>query len=254
MAASKKTASKKKSSSKAVANVDAALQQEVGDIKNQVGAPQTNNISTKDKMFTFPDGRVLETLDGFVIVDFLSWNAYYPDKFDPNNPKPPVCFAYGKEISDLVPSENSPELQADACNGCWANEFGSDGNGKACKNTRRLALVDSRDEDPANAELYILSVPPTSLKKFDAFVNGVARFYQKPPIAVTCDIAFHPESTYASLLFHNPQPNPAYREHFGLREAAREMLEAEPDLSNYEPARGARGKKVASKKKAAARR
>lgn len=253
---SKKTASKKKASSsnKEIANVDEQLSQEVAAIKEQVGAPPTNNISIKDKMFTFPDGRVLEEMR-VVIIDFMSWNLYYPDPFDPRDPKPPVCFAYGKELSELAPSENSPEIQADSCVECWANQFGSDGkNGKACKNTRRLAVIDPED-DPNEPEIYLLSVPPTSLKKFDAYVNGVARFYQKPPIAVTTHVGFHPESSYSSLIFSDPQPNPNYREHFALREYAREILEAEPDLSNYQgPRQAVSKKKAASKKKTAARR
>lgn len=255
MAASKKKAAARSSGSKEVANVDQELANEVAGIKERVGAPETNAISIRDKMFTFPDGRVIDGAMHMVIVDFMNWNMYYADKFDPQNPKPPVCFAAAKEMQNLAPSENSPEPQASECNGCWANEFGSDGNGKACKNTRRLVVLDP-EEDPAEATLYTLSVPPTSTKGFDAFVNGVARLHQKPPIAVVAKVMFHPEKNYPTLVFTDPQPNETYREHFARRDEAREMLEAEPDMSNYEPprGRGAATKKTASKKKAGARR
>lgn len=255
--ASKKKASAR-SGGKELANVDAALAQEVAGIKDRVGAPETNNIRIKDKVFTFPDGRIQDTPLHMVVIDFMAWNTYYDRPYNANDPRPPVCFAYGQNVRDLMPAASAPEPQAESCAGCWANEFGSaaNGTGKACKNTRRLVLVDP-NEEPSEATLYTMSVPPTSTKGFDGFVNGVAQFYQKPPIAVVVKISFHPEMRHEALIFSDPQPNEQYREHFGRREEARLLLENEPDLSNYEPAttgRSASKKKAAAKKKAVARR
>lgn len=247
MASKKKAAAR--SGSREMANVDQKLADEVTSIKDRIGAPESNNISIRDKMFTFPDGRVIDGALHMVVVDFLAWNMYYNTAFDPQNPSPPVCFAYGQNPRELAPADSAPEHQASACNGCWANDFGSGtGNGKACKNTRRLALLDPQ-EDPNEATLYGLSVPPTSTKGFDGFVNGVAQFYQKPPIAVVVKISFHPEKRHEALVFSDPQPNEQYREHFARREEARLLLETEPDMSNYEPPRSA-SKKTASKKTA----
>lgn len=244
-------AGRKKPTGTALANVDEELNKEVAQIQNRIGAPETNSISIRDKIFTFPDGRVEQGPLELVIVDFLAWNQYFDRPFDAKNPAPPVCFAYGREVRNLVPSENAPERQAEACESCWANEFGSgNGDGKACKNQRRLVVMDPH-EDPESGPLYTLNVPPASLKKFDGYVSTIQRVYQAPPIKVVTSVSFHPESVYAQLIFHNPQPNPNYREHFARREEARLLLEAEPDLSGYEPAKPKRSARSTGRKRAA---
>lgn len=241
-----------------LANVDAQLEQEVANIQDRISAPETNRISIRDKIFTFPGGEQHPGPLPLVILDFRAWHMYYNKPYDAQNPAPPVCWAHGARPSELTPSDNAPEIQADACATCWANEFGSGvGDAKACKNTRLLAVMNP-DDDPETGTIYLLSCPPSSIKAFDGYIGAIARMYSAPPIKYIASVTFHPESRHEKLLFTDPQPNPAYREHFQRREEAQMLLQVEPDPSSYEPAkpqgRTASKKKAAAKKKTSARR
>jgi len=235
MAVSKKKISKKKgiakraNTSMSAAAIKEQLQNEAAGIQSQIGAPDTKAIRIKDKVFTLPDGTVIQDSLDVVIIDFVSRNNFYEGKWDPKNPEPPVCFAIDKSANALVPSPNSADLQVkkgEDCTACAMNQWGSDGDGKACKNTRLLAVVLPDAEEP---EVYTLSVPPTAIKGYDGYVGSVAKLYQLPPIGVRTTITFHQEKNYPLPLFSNPVPNEDIQEHFGFREEAETLLFVEPE-------------------------
>lgn len=248
MAESKSIARK---SGSALADIRKQLQEEAEKIKEQIGAPPTNAISTRDKVFTLPDGTVLRDSIDVVILDFVSANYFYEGKWDPKNPQPPVCWAIGRNPHNLIPSDHAPQKQAESCSDCPMNEFGSDGDGKACKNTRRLAvmLADEGEESP----IYTLSVPPTAIKGYDGYVAQIARLYQVPPFGVVTQITFHPERSYALPLFGNPRPVEDLEFYMQKRQEAEVILFAEPEVTASEepapkkPAAPRRGR-VAKKK------
>ena len=215
-----------------MANVNEQLAAEAGAIAEQIGRPAGNKIKTADKQFQFPDGTVDAGPIRVVILDFVSRNDLYEGKWDPKNPNPPSCFAMGKVLKDMTPDPESPKIQSDNCAGCPNNAFGSNGDGKACKNTRLLAVIpeDAKSEE----EIMTISVSPTALKAFDAYVSTIARLFQTPPIGVSTEIGFHPERYYSSLMFGNPEPNKSVAEHLSLREAAQSILYAKPDLTQAE--------------------
>ena len=111
------------------------------------------------------------------------------------------------------------------------NQFGSNGTGKACKNSRLLAVLPP-DAD-ADTPMWTLATSPMANKGFDGFVTSVARVFQTPPVGVVVQVSFDPNETYAKLTFGNPQPNPSVADHFGRQEEARAMLAVEPDTSSY---------------------
>ena len=125
---------------------------------------------------------------------------------NPANIVPPNCFSIGVEPLGMVPSDNSPDKQGDACSTCWANQWKSDGNGKACKNHKVLAVMapNASPEDP----LMILRVSATGLKSFDAHVASVARVFERPPYGVITTITCDQNTDYQTLRFGNPQPLP----------------------------------------------
>jgi hypothetical protein len=231
----------KKVSANNIVDIRALLAKETESLGERVGAPGGDSIRvTQDKNFEMPDGTTLTELKGVVIVDFVSTNKFYEGAYDPKNISPPACFAIGTNPSQMVASDNSPVKQADTCAVCPMNQFGSSGNGKACKNSRVLALLPAdADED---TPLMILGVSPTALKAFDAFVTSIVRSFQLPPVGVMVDITFDPNSSYASLRFGNPQPNTNLANHFARKDEAQKRLATEPDVSQYEapaPARKA---------------
>ena len=203
---------------------------------------------TQDKQFMLPDGTKTPGPLELVIVDFISKNAFYEGAYDPKNISPPACFAIGQNPLKLVPSANSPLGQATDCAGCPNNQFGSDGNGKACKNSRVLAVLPPNAD--ADTPMWTLATSPTANKGFDGFVSSVARVFEMPPIGVIATVGFDAGSTYAKLTFSNPVPNPNVGEHFARQEEARAMLEVEPDVSGFvkTPPVPARGSKTAARR------
>lgn len=199
--------------------------------------PASGNVirCTQDKKFIMPDGTKTEGPIDLVIVDFCTTHALYPGAFDPKNIVPPVCFAIGANPTAMVPSKNSPELQSDACGACPMNQYESaaQGKGKACKNSRLLAVLDP--EADADSPMYKLSVSATALKGFDAFVAGVARQFVVPPYGVIVTVGFNPNETYGSLVFSDPRPNENVEVAYSRRQEAAEMLKTEPDVSSYVP-------------------
>lgn len=68
--------------------------------------------------------------------------------------KIPVCSSW-----DAKQGVNIDDGTINSCDTCPYNQFAEDGSGKACKNMRRIYLMREND-----SHLYLLTVPPTSLK------------------------------------------------------------------------------------------
>lgn len=234
--------------SNSVVSIQEQLKKQASDMNERVAPVSGISVSIKGNEFRFPDGRKTKDPVEVVIVDFAAANNFYEGKFDPNNITPPACFAIGTNPLKLVPSDNAPNAQCDSCAACPMNEFGSDGAGKACKNQRILALLppDGDDKTP----LWKMTVPPTSIKAWDAYVRSVTSAFQMPPVAVVTTISFDPSVDYPKLVFSEPVPNENLEAHFARQAEAQELLATEPDVSGYEAAKP----KAKAKAKAPARR
>jgi hypothetical protein len=228
-----------------LATIEAELAAEAARVSDYVGQPDVKKITVdRDGNFVAAGGEKLGNEIHGCIVDFCSANDYYTSAWDPNNPKPPVCFARGRVIADMVPEETSPEPQAESCAVCPHNVFGSRGNGKACKNTRNLAFVLAEDlerlQEGEVPDLHLISVSPTALASFDAMVKQCARLYSGPPIKAIVSIKAVSKGTYTALQFGNTEPNPYFVEVFPLRDAALDIIGKLPNLDNYVPTKGRR--------------
>lgn len=213
--------------------------------------PASGNVIrvTQDKQFALPDGTKTRDPLQLVIVDFCSRNDFYPGAYDKDNVTPPACFAIGESPIKLVPSNNSPERQADSCVECPNNVFGSAGAGKACKNSRILAVLPP-DAD-ADTPMWVLKVSPTAIKGFDGYVNGLASRLGMAAIQAVTTVSFDDTKDYPSLRFSDPEPMdegllPAFA---GRVEEAQKLIMQEPDVSQYGAAPAP--KKPAAKKPAA---
>ena len=221
-------------------NYEEQLAKEAAEIAKRIAAPTGDRIRfNANRAFITPDGMEGETLE-VVIIDFVSSNLFYDGPFDRDNPQPPGCFAIGPEPSLLVPSPNAPNKQAETCSSCPNNQFGSapNGKGKACKNTRLLALMPaSALESDEEAPIWILSVPPTSLKAYDSYVHSLASKHRTVPIGVVTEISLDPANTFASPRFRVVRPlKPTELGVFmERRDEANGRLTAEPDVSQYVP-------------------
>lgn len=234
------------------ADITAQMAAEIDSFKTRIAAPTGNRINTDEKLFTLPNGDTADTLS-VIIVDFASYNAYYDKPWNPNQIVPPNCFSLGLEPAGMVPSENSPEPQAESCAACWANQWksSSTGAGKACSNTRLLAVIEP-EGDP-DSPIMLLKVTATALKSFDAYVTSVARAFQRPPRGVITEITFDPNLKYSSLRFGNPVAcTPAQMAlAYSRRDDAMARLMIEPDVSAFVPAaKAAPGRKAVARKAA----
>lgn len=225
------------------------LADEAANIAKRVSAPTGNKIRYNgNNGFITPDGMEGPELE-VVVVDFITHNNFYEGAFDRNNPTPPACFAIGAEPALMVPSPNSPDKQAEACAKCPNNQYGSapTGQGKACKNKRALAVIPTSalDNPEEDAPIWVMEIPPASLKTFDAFVTGVRTKHGLPPVGVVASVVMDKSSQYAAPRFSAVRK--LTNEELGVfmtrREEAQELLHIEPDVSNYgQPAQaGGRG-------------
>lgn len=142
------------------------------------------NISTQGGVLSIDGNEVGDSINGVVLCAAYE-NAYYGgEPFDPDNPKPPVCYAFGDLDADdpedtMAPAKDLPGKVADKCSDCEFNVMGSaeTGRGKACKNIRRLAVVTEDAIKSADAmseaEVRLLKVPVTSVRNWSGYVRGV---------------------------------------------------------------------------------
>jgi len=180
-------------------DINAEMAEEMAQLSKRLLAPTGDRVVvTAQKTFRFPDNTEIDNEFPAVIVDFVCANYYYTETYDRNNVTPAACFALGLEPAIMTPSPNAPDRQANTCASCWANAFGSAGKGKACSNTRLLAILPT-DAD-VNTSLVIMKVSPTAIKAFDGHVAAMARKYGVPVRHVITKISFS-EDAWASLRF-----------------------------------------------------
>lgn len=225
-----------------LAQIEKQLAEENASVRGMIGQPDGRKIYiSEDGNFMAPGGLNLGNELNIIVADFCTAHRYYPEKFNKNAIVPPVCFAFGDVIADMVPEPEAPEPQNEACATCWANEWKSAGGGsnaKACKNSRELAVVlaDDLDDEEMEPELFSMSVSPSSIKSFDAFVAVASRLFNGPPIKAIVTVRAVKVENYWVTQFATPSPNPHLARVFPLRGAESEALIARtPDLTNYVP-------------------
>lgn len=139
-----------------------------------------------------------------VAIAALHENAYYPGRYDPNSPTVPTCYAFSERDAEdpestMAPSDDVEDQQATSCDGCEQNVFGSadTGKGKACKNTRRIAVV-SEDalasaEAMKEAEVRIMKPPVTSVRNWSKYVHDLADDLNLPTFGVVTEVRTVPD-------------------------------------------------------------
>ena len=214
------------------------LKSEAAEIASRISQGPRNKItSTGGSSFTLPTGATAPTME-LVVLDFVVTHDFFDRPFNRNNPIPPACFAIGLNPRDMVPSVNAPNKQAESCTNCAHNQWKSGvGAGKACKNGRTLAVTPLRPLDDGSRPIWVLEIPPASLKFFDAYVSGIASKHKSSPIGMLTEISHEPGSAFNAPRFKEKRPltNEELGAIFELREQAMEMITKEPDVSKYVP-------------------
>lgn len=135
------------------------------------GGEGGNWISMQDGEFVHGD-EILGQPMPVVVLDDRFVHAYYPEAYDEDKPQSPICYAIAKEEEDLAPHEECEEPQAEKCEDCEFNEYGTDarGKGKACRNVIRIAVTPAGKISSEN-EVALMNVPPTSMKAYRGHVR-----------------------------------------------------------------------------------
>lgn len=222
-----------------LARIEADLAERAKSIQQQIGGAESKRITVDQKEGTLmgPGGLNLGDEQRVIVVDFCTTNRYYDAPYDPGNPQPPACMAIGDIIADMAPEEGVPAPQSDLCRGCWANEWESDprGRGKACKNSRDLAIVlaDELEDEDIEPELYVVSCSPSAIKSFDAAASKVLQLFAGPPIKAVMTMKVVAKDNYYLLNFGQLEANPYLERVYPLLNDTAAILGRLPDFDQY---------------------
>ena len=154
--------------------------------------PTAKFISLKNGKLSFGGAAVPGNELRAVILGWVYENQFYDEDYDPDVPQSPACYAFGTEQDEMAPHEKAPRKQCEGCAGCPKNEFGSAdrGDGKACKNVLRLAMIAEDDlENLDAAEVVYMKVPVMSVKNFLVYAKKkVAEAAKRPYWSVVTSI------------------------------------------------------------------
>jgi hypothetical protein len=162
-------------------------------------------FSMQGGQLKFNDAQMPGNQMAVIIVDHIFENIFFEGRYDPDNPAPPTCFAFGRD-DEMAPHESviaANQAVNESCKECPHNQWGSSdvGRGKACRNIRRLALIPAgsfdaqnrfqwidNDDHFASATLAYMKLPVTSINGFAGFVKQVAGTLRRPPHGIVTRI------------------------------------------------------------------
>lgn len=224
-----------------------------GSAKARINQPAGNVIGIRNSKFTYKQEVIGDELS-VIALDFVHVNAWYDSDFDPENPAPPACFAISDDGKEMVPHPSSPKKQNETCDGCPQNAWGSAdrGRGKSCKNQYRIACMETSSE-PEEAEIALLTMPPTSQKNWGKYVTSLDTKLNRPTFGVVTKFSFDAEMDYPVILAECESVTDDAAKLtaiMGRIDSVRETLREPFDVSGYDvPARTPR-RQAAPKKKA----
>ena len=159
--------------------------------------PQLAAISLRGGFMKYNDvaipGNKLQT----IVIASVMERVFYEERFDPNKPASPSCFAFhdGTDGVEWMPNEKSAlNKSPTGCAYCQYSQWGSDphnpgSRGKGCKEKRKLVLM----PNPKSKEMALLSVPVMSVRNWSNYVNGIAASFQRPPWGMLTEISVRPD-------------------------------------------------------------
>lgn len=267
-----KTPAKKKKTG--VANWKQQMQHEAEAAKGmEKGVGASNFFSTKNGKLSYNDQDLPNNEMPVIVVDYILENTYYTEEYDPNNPSSPDCYAFGRDEDTMAPHEEAPDPQAKLCVNCEWNKFGTAdrGKGKACRNSRRLALtpagaieegeivVNDDSEYYETSDIGFLKIPPTSLKGWAAYVRDIYSRFKTPPMGVITHVKLVPDEAdqFHIVFSHNGEITDGmgqilYQRQQMLRDAGdleQPYQQIEDDEEEPAPRRKRPAKKKVAKKK-----
>jgi hypothetical protein len=180
-------------------------------LAEQSAAELDKERSTNDIVFLSSRGKKWrvddETLPAelHVVVGVATYEkTYYDRDYDPGASFPPACFAAATSIEDLVPHDTSPDPQHTVCSECPLNKFETAriGKGKACKDHRKMILVNWTEEKGLETgQLAQYRLSPASLKNWGSYVKAVGLKLNVPTSAVVTTMTIDEEPDFPVVKF-----------------------------------------------------
>lgn len=210
--ATRKTATASKTT--AIANWDEELARQA---EAAAAMEESTNSSQffglKGGILTFNDAPLPGNQMAGIILDSVLENVFFEGEYDPDVPQSPVCFAFARDEKEMAPHANVDTVegfkrQCESCHECEKNQFGSaeKGRGKACRNTRRLAIISGGTLNPKtdeftpieleaieNAVIGYMKLPVMSVKGYAAYVKNLSGALRKPALAMFTKITVVPD-------------------------------------------------------------
>ena len=194
-----------------------------------------NFIGTRGGILSYKQNPIPGNKIDCIILEAIKENNFYVGKFNPDEPMPPVCFAFGKGEEEMRPHPDSTEPQSETCDTCQHNEYGTadTGKGKACQNRRRIALIEASALDSATgiaeADIAYLKTNVLSVKNYTNYVTNLAKTAELPPCAFVTNITTKPDpKSQFRILFQ--QVNQIDEKHYGAIFQKVEQAEKEIDF------------------------
>lgn len=225
----------------AIVDHRALIEAQMAEMAKRLSAPSGDKVRFKgSSSMTLPDNTDTERLT-CVILDFCTHNLFYEGRFNRDNIQPPTCYSIGYEPALMQPAAGAPVQQFDSCDRCPKNQFGSDGNGKACKNTRVLAVSPiATDGDSDVPPVWLVSVPPSATRDFDKYIRELQTKHLTIPAACVTSITLDGTKTYAYPQFHFVRhlEGEEFQVFYGLKNEASQRIFVEPDTSKHKAKAG----------------
>lgn len=162
--------------------------EEHGDIG--ISMPTIKVPSGGGMAFELPDEAVSKTID-CVIVNWHEMNLLWINSYD-GSKNPPDCISNDGKEGEGYPGGH--------CKTCQNNQFGEDGEGKACKNIIRAYILAEGQIMP-----WVLNVPPSSIGEFHTYRKAML-LKAKPLYMIRTQIGLEKKEskggiTYSGLTF-----------------------------------------------------
>lgn len=162
---------------------------------------QGKYLSLRGGVMSYQGKAIPNSRMNFIILDGIMEHQLYTKPYDANNPASPDCYAFGRTADSMKPAVQVEKPCSSNCPTCPKFAWGSDpkgGRGKACREVRRIALIDAGvlDSGPEGilaAEIVMCKIPGMSVAPWSDYVRQLANVMKVPTWAVVTDFAVRPD-------------------------------------------------------------
>lgn len=222
-----------------LANIDEQLAAEAREIGSNLTSGVAS-ISTQGGRFKFPDDTRRDGPLSMVILAATFQNQLWNGNEMNNTPKLDPLYEYGiicgansdmtLDKRNMVPFEDSPQVQAPACDNCkenlWDNKSKPPRKLGNCKNIFLMAVM-FPDPEQDNT-IYLLRTSPTGTTEASRVYNRLRQLYGHPLRGLATFDFVSTNKGADRLKTEVGSPNPNYAQHFAFRDEAQRLVMMAP--------------------------